>query len=147
MTEPTGSRAPIECIAGGDPCGVCVREGRCAWDATGSRAAKNTPKFEELRKYVTPEMNQEARDFLAGYPEPHAPPDRAAVEWCRECRDERPMGSPGVPADFILWGKLLPPAALGPRCYDHAAAHLGHAAMSRIDQYAVFDLRTVRRAS
>ena len=32
--------------------------------------SKNTPKFEELRKYVTPEMNQEARDFLAGYPEP-----------------------------------------------------------------------------
>ena len=32
---------------------------------------------------------------------------RDAVEWCRECRDEQPMGAPGVPAEFILWGKLL----------------------------------------
>jgi hypothetical protein len=66
-----------------------------------------------------------------------------AVEWCRECRDEREFKfmAPGVPAEFILWGKLFPPEALGPRCYDHAAKWLGHGNMSRIDQYAVFDLR------
>jgi hypothetical protein len=68
------------------------------------------------------------------------------IEWCRECRDEREYGAPGVPAEFILWGKLLPPEALGPRCYSHAAKHLGHHGMSRIDQYAVLDLRKLRYA-
>lgn len=62
-------------------------------------------------------------------------------EHCRECRDELPYGTPNVPADFILWGKFFEPEAFGPKCYDHAQKHLGHAAMSRIDQYAVFDLR------
>ena len=63
------------------------------------------------------------------------------VEHCRECKDELPFMAPSVRADFILWGRFFPPEALGPRCYDHAESHLGHAAMSRIDQYAVFDLR------
>ena len=37
-------------------------------------------------------------------------------EWCRECREE--------PAEFILWGKLFPPEALGPRCYTCARKHV-----------------------
>jgi hypothetical protein len=47
-------------------------------------------------------------------------------------------------ADFILWGKLLPPEALGPRCYDHAEKWVPGVS-GRADQYAVFDLRPVRR--
>lgn len=64
-------------------------------------------------------------------------------ECCRECRDfEPPLYTR---ADFILWGKLLPPEAMGPKCYDHTADHLGWFAMSRIDQYAVYDLRPVNK--
>ena len=72
------------------------------------------------------------------------------LEFCRECRDELYAGTRDriKAADFILWGKLFPADALGPRCYDHAERHIGGAGMSRLDQYAVFDLRTVvRRAA
>ena len=48
-------------------------------------------------------------------------------------------------ADYLLWGKLFPPEALGPRCYEHAAKVLGNG-MSRLDQYAVLDLRGLLRA-
>jgi hypothetical protein len=63
---------------------------------------------------------------------------------CRECRDELPIFSKNVPqADFILWGKLFPPEAMGPKCYDHAEKHIGYRGMSQIDQWAVYDLRPV----
>jgi hypothetical protein len=58
------------------------------------------------------------------------------IEWCRACRDEDRL----TPAIVIVWGKLFPPEALGPRCWDHAAEHVD---MSRLDQWAVFDLRPV----
>jgi hypothetical protein len=61
------------------------------------------------------------------------------LEFCRECRDEG--RDPIHHAEFILWGKLFPPEALGPRCYDHAEKHIGSRGMSQIDQWAVFDLR------
>lgn len=67
--------------------------------------------------------------------------DQRAPERCRECREELPFGATVPKADFILWGKLFPPEALGPRCYDHAAKHIGWAGMSQIDQWAVYDLR------
>ena len=35
------------------------------------------------------------------------------------------------PAEYVLWGRLMPPRALGPRCYDHAANHVGHHALAR----------------
>lgn len=65
-------------------------------------------------------------------------------EYCRECRDEREWLAPGVPADFILWGKLLPSEAFGPRCTDHAVTWLPHL-LEQPDQYAVFDLRPYRQ--
>lgn len=43
------------------------------------------------------------------------------------------------PAEFILWGKLLPPEALGPRCYDHAARQVGHRALND-PSYAIYHL-------
>lgn len=70
-------------------------------------------------------------------------PERKWIEFCRACRDER---DEIVPADFILWGKLLPSGQLGPRCYNHATAHIGVLAMAQIDQWAVFDLRPFNRA-
>lgn len=68
------------------------------------------------------------------------------IESCRQCRDELPFGAPSVPADFILWGKLLPSDALGPKCYEHAKEWLGPRAMGQLDQYAVFDLRPLHGA-
>jgi hypothetical protein len=66
---------------------------------------------------------------------------------CRECRDEAPVFAKDVTAaDFVLWGKLFPPEALGPRCYTHTAKYIGHVNMSRVDQYAIVDLRPLRDA-
>jgi hypothetical protein len=46
------------------------------------------------------------------------------------------------PTEFILWGKMFPPEALGPKCYDHAAEHLNsRMSLQEIEQIAVFDLR------
>lgn len=71
--------------------------------------------------------------------------DDQPLEWCRECRDTQPYGAPGVPAEFILWGKLFAPEAFGPKCYRHALKHIGHGGVSQIDQWAVFDLRPLQR--
>jgi len=64
---------------------------------------------------------------------------------CRECRDEMPVFSTNVPAaEFVIWGKLSPPEALGPKCHDHAVKWLGHHVGYRSSQYAVVDLRPAR---
>ena len=44
------------------------------------------------------------------------------------------------PAEFILWGKLLPPEALGPRCYTHAADHVGDQALGPNSGRAIYHL-------
>jgi ATP-dependent Clp protease ATP-binding subunit ClpA len=103
-----------------------------------------------------PEEAQEVRDtvmrvLIGTKQRPKSKPERP-IEFCRDCRDEMSIedvidGKPCPPAEFIIWGKLSKPEALGPKCYDHAAKHLGHAAMSRIDQYAVLDLRKLQRKS
>lgn len=63
-----------------------------------------------------------------------------AREWCRRCRD---LDQPMQRAVVILWGKLLPPEHLGPRCYDHAAEAIGWQSMhpEQFAQHAGFDLR------
>lgn len=68
----------------------------------------------------------------------------SARETCRECRDELPHGSTLPEARFILWGKLFPPDAFGPKCYGHASKWFNTA---RADQYAVYDLQPNRVAS
>lgn len=67
-------------------------------------------------------------------------------EYCRE--DIEIDGLPercNAPADFILWGKLFPAQALGPRCYDHAADHVGHRGLGD-PAWAILDLRGLYRA-
>jgi hypothetical protein len=64
------------------------------------------------------------------------------LEWCRQCRDELPHGSTLPPADFILWGKYFPEDAFGPKCYTCAMKWFD---VLRVEQYAVFDLRPLRR--
>ena len=78
--------------------------------------------------------------------EPHECPvarlQEAGRESCREeLGEEHGFHRCGEPAEFILWGKLLKPEALGPRCYDHAAEHVGHSALAPNSGWAVFDLR------
>jgi hypothetical protein len=64
------------------------------------------------------------------------------------CRQE--LGAEGnyrkcwKPAEFVLWGKLIPPEGLGPRCYDHAVRHVGYHALAPNSDYALMDLRPVR---
>jgi len=75
-----------------------------------------------------------------------APTDETArelvVEWCRELRDDLSR-CPNV-AEFLIWGKLFPPEALGPRCYDCAAKHVGHRNLGD-KAVAIFDLRGLAR--
>jgi hypothetical protein len=67
---------------------------------------------------------------------------RPLITTCREY-----VGSDrcNAPAEFLLWGKLIPTEALGPRCYDHAAKHIGHRALGD-PAWAVLDLRPARAA-
>lgn len=48
-------------------------------------------------------------------------------------------------AEFILWGKLIPPEHLGPRCYDHASLAVGHSALGD-PSWAIYDLRPTLEA-
>jgi hypothetical protein len=56
-------------------------------------------------------------------------------EWCEEKADNC-----NEPAVFVLWGKLIPQEGLGPRCYDHAAKHVGHWALAPGSNYALINL-------
>lgn len=77
----------------------------------------------------------------AGFGDTAAARAEALRETCREWPDDA-FDRCNQPAEFILWGKLFPPEALGPRCYEHAVKHTGHSMPSQVDQWAVFDLRT-----
>ena len=72
----------------------------------------------------------------------------AVIDLCREpCREwiEEKADRCKVVSEFILWGKLFPSEALGPRCYEHASQHLGGwMSYADIEQHAVFDLRRIR---
>lgn len=72
--------------------------------------------------------------------------DREIHESCREWDDES-MSRCGAPADVILWGKLFPQDALGPRCREHAENHLNHRTLEEClrQGWAIFDLRNLRR--
>jgi len=68
------------------------------------------------------------------------------TETCREWLDEA-NNRCGERAVAILWGKLFPPEALGPRCEAHATAHCGERSLEEIFHpdrpWAVYDLRQV----
>jgi hypothetical protein len=70
------------------------------------------------------------------------------VEVIQTCREEVELedgGRCGARAEFLLWGKLFPKEALGPRCYDHAVKWTHHSLPTKVDQWAVLDLRGLRR--
>lgn len=64
-------------------------------------------------------------------------------EPCRNWIDEK-WDRCGAPADCIVWGKLLPPETLGPRCYACAEAHFGYRNVHDRDGrgYAIYHLPT-----
>lgn len=78
---------------------------------------------------------------------------RALVnEHCREWIDAK-HDRCNKPAEFVLWGKLIEPEGLGPRCYDCAAEHVSdHMLSKRLHgsplqlEAAVMDLRPLRAA-
>lgn len=51
-------------------------------------------------------------------------------------------------AEVILWGKLFPKDALGPRCRYHAESHLQGRSLPDVlrEGWAVFDLHNLRRS-
>lgn len=57
---------------------------------------------------------------------------------CREWLPEK-ADNCNAPTEYVLWGKLIPTEALGPRCYDHAAEHVGHRALGD-PAWAIIDL-------
>jgi len=63
-------------------------------------------------------------------------------EWCREELPDH-QGKCGEEAEFILWGKLFPPEALGPRCWRHAYAHCPYVGDPA---WAIYDLRPINAA-
>lgn len=67
-------------------------------------------------------------------------------ESCREWVDET-FDRCSRPAAAILWGKLFPPEALGPRCREHAETHLQGRSLPEAlrEGWAIFDLRNLRR--
>lgn len=64
-------------------------------------------------------------------------------EFCREWVDEKGNYC-YEDAEVILWGKLFPPEALGPRCWTHGNDHVdlvGGLNEAIRQQWAIFDLR------
>lgn len=54
-------------------------------------------------------------------------PDSAFKTTCRrDLGEEHNHQRCGKPAQYIVWGKLFPKEALGPRCYECAAEQVGH---------------------
>jgi hypothetical protein len=57
-------------------------------------------------------------------------------EWCPEKSD-----SCWEPAEFVLWGKLIPTEGLGPRCYEHAKKYIDYYGLRSRSQYALINIR------
>lgn len=56
-------------------------------------------------------------------------------EWCPDKNENC-----WAPAEFVLWGKLIPTEGLGPRCYDHAAKHVGHDGLRSRSNWAMINI-------
>ena len=66
---------------------------------------------------------------------------REVVGPCREWVD---FDCCGAPAEYVLWGKLIDPDGLGPRCWEHAALHIGPRALTG-ESWAIIDLGRLAR--
>ena len=64
------------------------------------------------------------------------------------CREE--LGAPTFdkcwkPAEYVLWGKLIPAEGLGPRCYEHALRHISVHGLASRANYALIHLGDLAR--
>lgn len=65
---------------------------------------------------------------------------------CREWPDDDERGRMcGKPAEYVLWGKLIPTDGLGPRCYDCAVKHVGHYGLASRSGHALLNLSDLAR--
>lgn len=69
----------------------------------------------------------------------HAPQQCREVLACRREFPERSYERCGKPAKYIVWGKLFPKEALGPRCRDCLEDQCGHRGPTD-PIYAIYDL-------
>ncbi len=61
-------------------------------------------------------------------------------EWVEEKNDKC-----WEPAEYVLWGKLIPSEGLGPRCHKHAAEHIDHYGLASRSGYALINLNDLAR--
>lgn len=87
----------------------------------------NTPEAAEHRQYVTLEAL------------------RRNIGSCREWIEDDVHDRCGKPAEYVLWGKLIPTDGLGPRCYDCAAKHIGHYGLESRSGHALINLSDLAR--
>jgi hypothetical protein len=69
---------------------------------------------------------------------------RDEVGSCREWKDEK-FDRCNAPSEYVLWGKLLPPEALGPRCYDCAVKHVPSSALTNGSSWALINIERLAR--
>jgi hypothetical protein len=105
------------------------------------------PTYQELERRVfnfqdgTRRLNNIITDLERELQEAHG----ALAPLVTTCREWVGTDRCNEPAEFLLWGKLIDAEGLGPRCYDHAAVHVGHRALDPNSGYALIDLRPARR--
>lgn len=61
------------------------------------------------------------------------------VGGCREWLPEK-NDACWAPAEYVLWGKLIPPEGLGPRCYEHAARYVDQYGLRSRSNYALINI-------
>lgn len=102
------------------------------------------PWLDPMAWLLLDDAENEAADLRAENERLRAALTSVAVTHCREWCDDK-INHCGARAEFLIWGKLIPPNGLGPRCYDHAAEHVGHRALGD-PSWAIVDMRPALRA-
>ena len=71
---------------------------------------------------------------------------REIARFVGPCREENGDGERcGKETEYVLWGKLFPAEALGPRCYDCAAKHVAHMGLASRSGWALVHIRHLAR--
>jgi hypothetical protein len=105
------------------------------------------PTYQELERTVfrfqegTRRLNNIITDLERELQEAHA----ALAPLVTTCREWVGVNRCNEPAEFLLWGKLIPDEGLGPRCYEHAALYIDYHGLYPNSGYALVDLRPARK--
>lgn len=73
--------------------------------------------------------------------------EKAIQRYVGPCREWPPEAGDicGAPAEYVLWGKLIPAQGLGPRCYECARRHVHHSMLEPRMHAAVIDVAELAR--